>query len=311
MLKVSNSEIRKFKRCRRAWWLTYYCRLRPLKDGVGPLSIGNMIHSVLEAYYSLEGRDPSTFVWETVLAAVVEERFQDDRLPEHLKPEMLQDAELAKIMLRGYFEWLQDDGADSDLRILSAEQEVEAYLGEIEGVPVTLIGKLDVQAEQISTGFRLFVDHKSCASLTDLPKVGPLDEQLKTYGLLQRLDGTPEEQRAIGGLWNMLRKVKRTARSNPPYYGRAGVRHNEETYRTMYRRIWGEVRDMVLVRQQLDAGAEHHVVAYPNPTRDCSWDCPFYRECPMFDDGSDVEHVLAESFEEHDPYERYVEIEKG
>ena len=45
--------------------------------------------------------------------------------------------------------------------------------------------------------------------------------------------------------------------------------------------------------------------AYPNPTRDCSWDCEFFDVCGMFDDGARVEAAINELFEERDPHERY------
>lgn len=315
--KVSNSELRTFKRCRRKWWLSYPRALRLKREGVGPLSIGNMIHIPLEMYYALpqDMRDPAGFSWEAVLMNHVRKRLEDPRLPEGLHPQMLEDAELAKIMLRGYFEWLQEDGADSELEILGAEQEVEAYLGEILGTQVYLIGKLDVLARLRSTGRRVFIDHKSVANMTDLPKIGELDEQQRMYGLLQRMkaiaDGGSVDECASGGVWNMLRKVKRTARANPPFYARAGVQHNEEVFRTFHHRVWGEVSDLLAVKARLDAGESHHTAAYPNPTRDCSWDCPFFLVCARFDDGSPVEDLLEDEYEVHDPYERYTEVEKG
>jgi hypothetical protein len=317
ILKVSNSELRAFKRCRRKWWLAYFLRLRAKRDGVGALSIGNMVHAPLEAYYALPDRDPETFQWEPILAAHVQARLQDDRLPQEKHPAMLEDYELAKIMLRGYFEWLTAEGIDSEFRVLAAEEEIEAFLGDISGTPVWLIGKLDTVVEILSSGLRTFWDHKTVADMKRLPALGAKDEQFMTYGLLQRLraaarlEGRTDEQFADGGSWNMLRKVKRTARSNPPYYERAIVRHNDTVYRNFYTRVWGEVTDMLAVRTNLEAGVSHHQAAYPNPTMDCSWDCPFVAICPQFDDGSDVQSVLTIDFEQHDPYERYVEVEKG
>lgn len=35
---------------------------------------------------------------------------------------------------------------------------------------------------------------------------------------------------------------------------------------------------------------------YPNPTRDCSWDCPFKSACIAYDDGSDYQYILDEEF---------------
>jgi ribonuclease HI len=316
-MKFSNSELRAFKRCRRKWWVTYYRRLALRKDGVGPLSIGNMIHHPLEMYYSTESRDPETFDWETPLAAYVEGRLAHPEFPEHLHADLLKEFELAKKMLRGYFEWLVEEGADSEIEFMAAEEEVEAYLGNVEGTDVWLIGKLDARIRLKSDGRAGFLDHKSAANLTDLPKMALIEEQFKTYGLLQRLkavaDGTLADasQFAHGGVWNMLRKVGRTAAAKPPFYGRSGVTHNDEVYRQFFVRVWGEVRDILRVRAELDAGADHQMVAYPNPTRDCSWDCPLFPICHQFDDGSDVESVLQIEFAPSDPYERYTEVEKG
>lgn len=314
-MKVSNSELRAFKRCRRKWWLSYYRKLTAVRDGVGPLSIGNMIHNPLEAYYATPDRDPETFDWESVLDAHAQERLEDERLPVHLHVDMQKDLELARIMLRGYFEWLREEGGDSEIEIVGAEREIEAYLGDFAGRTVWLIGKLDTEVRRKSDGQLNFMDHKTVQTMSDLPKTGPLDEQLKTYGLLQRLEaiasGAERTEFAMGGIWNMLRKVKRSARSNPPYYGRAGVSHNDEVYRNFFARVWGEVQDIIRVRDALDAGTNHQQVAYPNPTRDCTWDCPFFGVCAQFDDGSDVESVISVEYEVHDPYARYLELEKS
>ena len=35
--------------------------------------------------------------------------------------------------------------------------------------------------------------------------------------------------------------------------------------------------------------------------------CPFYVQCPMFDNGEPAEEMLADVFTQHDPYERYEE----
>ena len=317
--KFSNSELRAWKRCRRKWWLTYFRHLTPRREGVGPLSIGNMVHWPLECYYGTPDRNPETFDWETPLAEHVEARLADPELPDHLHVDMLEDYELVKIMLRGYFEWLVEEGADSEIIPLAPEREIEAFIDRIDGTDVWLMGKLDVEAELKSDGRRVFIDHKSVANLTDLPKTGHLDEQQRNYGLLQRLEasalrvaGLPAPDKlATGGVWNMLRKVKRSARAKPPFYGRAGVSHNDETYRNFYLRVWGEARDILATTANLAAGGNHQVEAYPNPTRDCSWDCPFFTICPMFDDGSDVEAVIGMEFIQHDPYARYTEIEKG
>lgn len=318
--KISNSELQTVKRCKRKWWLGHYLQLRPIRDGVGALSVGNMVHHPLEAYYALgSSRDPETFDWRRPLDEYYQERLADPRFPTDKAPEMQQDYELAKIMLAGYFAWLQEDGSDSDIEVISAEREVEVYLDTILGTEVWIIGKLDTEVLEKSTGRRGFMDHKSVAALGLLPKQIEINEQLKHYGWLQRMEALArahngeqvEMQFAHGGMLNMLRKVKRTATSKPPFYGRAGVNHPDEVYRTFHTRLWGEVYDLLTLKARLDAGADHQQVAYPTPGMDCDWACPFKLICPRFDDGSDVQAIIATQYEQHDPMERYTEVEKG
>lgn len=314
-MKIANSELQTFKRCKRKWWLTYYLLLRPVKEGVGALAVGNMVHHPLELYYAQPVRDPETFDWQTPLAAYYQARLDDPAFPHDKAPQMQADYELARIMLKGYFEWLTEEGMDSDIEVISAEREVEVFLDTILDVPVSIIAKLDTEILLKSNGWRSFMDHKSVMNVKDLPKIIEMNEQLKTYGLVQRLEAaqkqTGEQQFAHGGMLNQIRKVKRTASSNPPYYDRAGVMHNDEVYRTFYIRIWGEVYDLLTLRARLDSGADHQQVAYPTPTRDCTWDCQFLAICPRFDDGSDVAVLIADQYEQHDPYQRYTEVEKG
>jgi hypothetical protein len=37
---------------------------------------------------------------------------------------------------------------------------------------------------------------------------------------------------------------------------------------------------------------------YPNPTKDCSWDCPFKAPCLAKDDGSDYEYILSSEYDQ-------------
>jgi hypothetical protein len=322
-VKIANSELRSFKRCRRQWYLTYVRRLRKRHEGPGPLAIGNMVHGVLEWYYTIRAaQGPEAAAeyaagpWRETLAVLLNARIQELEASgaDSRVPDMLKDAELARIMLEGYFDWLSEDGVDAHLDLVGAEQELEAYIGSIEGEDVWLVAKLDLIAVLRDTGEALFLDHKTAQNIGDHSKTAHLDEQQLTYGLVQRLlisAGLLTAPRAVGGILNVLRKVKRTASAKPPFYGRVTVRHAEEEYASFYRRVWYEVRDLIRARRELEASPhDAAAIAYPNPTRDCSWQCPFFGVCPMFDDGSDVEFVLADAFDEHDPYERYVELEK-
>jgi hypothetical protein len=51
---------------------------------------------------------------------------------------------------------------------------------------------------------------------------------------------------------------------------------------------------------------------YPNPTRDCQWQCPFQMACINLDDGGDWEHeleqVMVDREEERDTWRNYLRI---
>ena len=144
----------------------------------------------------------------------------------------------------------------------------------------------------------------------DFANLAPMNEQILTYMLLEALKNG-EENRSDGGIFTMLRKVKRTASAKPPFYDQIEVRHNIFTLRAFWNRIHGVIVDMMRVRKGLDEGQDPNYLAYPTPTRDCKWKCQFFTICPMIDDGSAAEEALSEMFEEADPYGYYGEEKKG
>lgn len=298
---LSNSELQTFKRCHRKWWLAYYRELRLKRaDVTGPRAIGTRLHLVLSAYYD----EPPQNAWDVFneLAEIDRAKVSDD--PDKLA-NLEKELDLCKIMLEGYFQWLEDLGADDGIEIVGNEEVIEAEFATIRNIVIILVGKLDLRIKRIADQLRLFMDHKSVQSL-EMP-VLHLDEQLLHYQLLEYLDyllkGAGET--SVGGLYNMLRKVKRTANAKPPFYARREVRHNVEELRSYWLRVYGEATAIMELREKLDAGEDPRQVAYPTPRRDCSWDCDFLQVCPMFDDGSASEEMLGEFFEKHDPHDHY------
>lgn len=308
---VTNSELRTFKRCRRKWYLAYYREMRLREQPlIGPRSVGTRLHLALAAYYSSRHEDPMT-----VLREVIEE---DKRLLQSREMTAQEDvdafekeAELSRIMIEGYLEWVKESGVDEGLEVIGDEMIVEAPFDAIPGV--VLAGKLDLRMRRQLDGARFFLDHKSTGSLTAPLKTLHLDEQMIHYHLLEFLDylkagqdaGTAAQEVSHGGLYNMLKKVKRTARANPPFFDRVEVRHNIHELREYYLRVFGEITDILEVRRKLDEGMDHRQVAYLNPTNDCSWDCDFLPICPMFNDGSAAEEALANLYEKTDPHDHY------
>ena len=297
VVRLSNSELQTFKDCRRKWWLQYYRRLQPkYKDVTGALALGSRIHEALDQYYSkgVPLLEAHSNLVNTEKAALLEE-FKD-------VSELEKEAELGHIMLEGYLQWVEENGIDAELEMVSTEEQITAPLfnGEVE-----LTGKLDMRVRRKLDGARMFRDFKTVGgSLSDFANLAPMNEQIMTYMLLESTK-EDEKNRSDGGIFTMLKKVKRTANARPPFYDQIEVRHNIFTLRSFWDRIHGTIADLMRVRKALDEGESPAFHAYPRPSRDCKWKCPFFNVCTLVDDGSAAEQAISEMFEEADPYAYY------
>jgi len=131
-----------------------------------------------------------------------------------------------------------------------------------------------------------------------------MNEQMLHYHLLELLNGG-EDERSDGALYNMLRKVKRTARANPPFYERVEVRHNPHELESFMKRISGEIMDMLVAEARLNDGGDPLTIVYPTINDSCSWSCDFYPICPMVDDGSRLEDAIANLYTVGEPLAYY------
>lgn len=301
-LGISNSELSTWKRCRRKWWLAYYRGLAPKQAETslaGVMHLGIRVHAALERYYG-HGEDPLK----------VEQKLYEQGLPiiqARGFPQEMQDYEgdheYAQLMLDGYLQWIREEGVDAGYEVIGAEQEVRVP----SGIPgVDLRGKLDVRMRRRTDGRRVFMDHKTAGSV-DIKTI-ELNEQFPTYALLERLlPKQPGEPTAYtdGGVINVLKRVKRTMKAKPPFYKRHEVRFNPHQLRSMWKRIHAVIIEIVAARLALTGGRDHQEVVYPTPAGDCDWSCPFFKICPMFDDGSRVEAAIEAHYDTVDPYARY------
>lgn len=307
VLKVSNSEIQTWKDCHRKWWFVYYRQLglkRENRETSGPRSLGTRVHLALEGMYTNDANALETLkeiydyeienmqakgAWETDLDAIRKEY------------------DLANAMVSGYLQWVEEEGIDDGIELVAAEDVVEVP----SAIPgIMLRGKMDQRVVRTLDSARLFRDFKTVQELTTPAKILPIDEQMKFYMLLeyiQSLEATGGEPqwRTDGGLYTMIRKVKRTASAKPPFYGQLEVHHNIETIRSMWKRVARVIEELYDARVALDAGADHQYIAYPRPSRDCTWKCDFFAVCAMADDGSDLDGMLDSYYEHLDPHERY------
>jgi hypothetical protein len=298
-LRISNSEIQTFKDCRRKWWFSYYRRLQPKqKDFTGALALGSRIHEAMDQYYS---SDMTLDLLEIHSELVLTDRkilMDDYRDTTDLEAE----AELGHIMLAGYLEWVEDEGIDVELERISNEEIISMPMfdGKVE-----LQGKLDMRVRRKSDGARMFRDFKTVGgSFTEFGSTAHMNEQILTYMTLEAAQNKDGE-RSDGGIFTMLKKVKRSAAAKPPFYQQIEVRHNIYALRNFWQRLQGSIGDMLNVRKALDEGANHQLVAYPRPSRDCKWKCQFFSVCPLVDDGSAAEAAIEDSFAVGNPYDYY------
>lgn len=310
---VSNSELQCFKGCRRKWWLQWYRGLvSRMVEVQGVRSTGTRLHIGWQAYYQPEVQSVQAAI-DALRDAQTEDlgKLQVDAygfINDDLRRKLLSDFQLEQIMLEGYFEWLAESGEDSNLEIVSSETYLEASFPVTlaDGTPpVKIIGKIDTRVRDRRTGRRKFIDHKS-VTVFENPQLLKINEQTLHYLLLEWLTTEEGETRCDSALYNMARRVKRTAKAVPPFYKRVEIERNQHELESYMRRLTGVIGDIQHVEETLDRNPEMAAyVAYPTPSRDCTWKCPFFAQCPMFDDGSRVEAALESQFTVHNPLEYY------
>lgn len=253
------------------------------------------MHNALEAFYN--GND----LIDSYMMFLEEDKIL--ALTEGLDVEkVLSEGEMGRIMLEGYIQWIEEEGIDAQYEIISNEETLAMPM--LDG-RVELRGKIDMRLRRKSDGTRLIRDFKTVGqTFNQYASTLHLNEQALTYMTLDAYHNT-EEDRADGALFTLFKKNKQTARAKGPFYAEEEVLHNIFTLRSFWIRLNAELSDMMAVKDALDDGANHQGVAYPRPSNDCTWKCPFFAICGMMDDGSAVEDAISDLFNVGNPDERY------
>lgn len=313
---VSNSELQTWKRCRRKWWLAWYRRLALRTETfVGVRSTGDRVHRALQRWYVADGEprvDPRDALervvvedWTKVAQLARERRLDEGQLAQ-LATEFARSTNLERAMVEGYVQWLEETGADAELRVIASETPLTAPLELADGRPITVIGKLDVRVRRTSDDVHLVLDHKTVGDLRSPAVTLPQNEQMMHYILLEWLNSEEGERRCDGALYNMLKRSKRTNKATPPFYDRVEVRHNPYELASYRQRLLAASTNVLDAIQRLDAGDSHLDVVYPSPRGECRWDCDFFAVCNLLDDGSaGVDDMLDALYHEVDPRARY------
>jgi RecB family exonuclease len=299
-LVVSNSTIKKFKMCRRSWYLTYqqqWASDPATTNPVGAAQLGTRIHCALEAYYGYDIDPLSALAYIYELAVMERPEYADV---------LHKESEWATIMVSGYLQWAEEEGIDAEYDVIATERMISVDLDTHDGHIVTVMGKLDQLVKRKYDGALMFRDWKTVGTLSKANGL-PRDEQMRMYSLMLMMATKDSDEwvRADGGLYSMLLRSKRTAKAAGPFYEQVEVRYNATDHRSMHTRLVGTLRDMNRVIDALEDGRSHLEVAYPNPDMHCEWACPFKNVCPLFDDGSRAEDAMRGNFVRESPYAYY------
>ncbi len=279
----------------------------------GALAFGTRIHACLERRY--QNGENALAVYEELHREAEQELHEIETArggPDSDQRRKLDDEHsLGRAMLEGFDQWAADTGLDEGMTFLAAEQLVQVD----SGIPgVQLRGKLDQVWRRDIDGALMFRDFKTAADLRSGPASLPRDEQMMFYVMLMRLQhiqqgdgsgqwgGVPR-----GGMYTMLKKVKRSARAQPPFFDQHEIMFNDRAIRSMWLRTHRRIQQMLDARAALAEGQSHQYVVPPRPSKDCSWKCPFVAVCPMADDSSEetLAAMLDQLYVEKDPYEYY------
>lgn len=88
-----------------------------------------------------------------------------------------------------------------------------------------------------------------------------------------------------------------------PLFHRHEIDYGNHRHDTFEKRIRAEA-------QEIKAARNNKLKIYKNPTKDCSWDCPFRDACELHEMGGDWEDVLELEFVEWNPYSDHELLEE-
>jgi hypothetical protein len=295
---VSHSEMQVYKDCKRRWFLQYYMRLvkkhQPFR--IAP-ETGNAVHGALHHYYVLGGNNNPD-----AKAAAIEfvNTSKDAALAVDLVPEEIKDInetfKVADILVKGYFVWLEETGADNGWEVTGSEERL-VVPGPLPDTEIK--GYVDLLGTHTASGDMVVMDHKVTKNPDVMLKTLHLNEQAPLYAILMRL--TEENaKRGLRVVWNMIKHNKQTKKAKPPFYQRYELVLSKDQLALFYAQLQGQIADMIETDRRLRDGEHHTMVAYPRPSDSCSWKCPYLALCgAMNDPRMDVNWLIDNNYEQY------------
>jgi len=328
--EIHISDVQLFKRCRRKWHF-----MSPLRLNLEPifpdikLWFGQAIHEALNDYYT--GIEHPLDTFHNFYVDHASKLRSQVSLGADQDAEMLEHYHLGMELLKEYETYAKD--ADN-FEVLYTEHEVRVpirapyrnrqkvaiYVGTLD-----LIVKMKVSDRDVV----LIVDHKTSANRYPANSLA-LNEQLTAYtwaakqahpeydffGAMFNIllknrprtpkvlqNGTPTSAKNLLAYVTYERyldklhelgldpkpygKVLEFLRGRPnPFFQRDTVRRTTDEISHFERNLYYTVKDMVSSRVKI----------YPNPTRDCTWDCPCLEVCVAMNNNADWMSILDTQF---------------
>lgn len=293
-LRIRQSEVRAFLRCRRKWLLTYVMNLQRVRDPNSPtphLTLGSIFHKAVEEFWTNEV-DPSTTVAKIEQDVIYAS-------PGALSEEWVKTFKLLRAMAQHYRLWVTE-GHTMNERIIAVEKDIELNYGSYNGYKVILTGKLDRLVKDTFTEQYVLVDLKTAAQFM---RGLTHHFQLLTYAvMLQRTNNITVDRL----MTEQVKKVLGTGTAKPPFVDRVEMFVNPEMIDNHKKVLDRILMDMTALYAEFDeehalyTGEEHPSLYnpsfYANPTADCTWECEFLPVCCQMDDGSDFNYTLEQSY---------------
>ena len=275
---IRNSEVGKFQRCMRSWYLGYHRNFEPnwgQRKFPATYDTGTAVHAGLQAHYL--GQDPIAAI--DLHAAEVEA---------HLDPMADEKAwakvwKMAKAMVEHYPAWLDAEGHDIGEETISLETQME-----IEIVPgIVLYGTPD---RIVRTPMGIIVEDWKSVSRIERPFMLESNWQLLNYLMFAKM-AFPGEN-IIGARHRQFNRSMHTARATAPQYGQHMVHFVERRLEHHFRMMREVAVRMANMHEIMDWSDVPELDALPTHIGQCSWDCSFASVCTLMDDGGDWEAVL-------------------
>lgn len=334
MIEVHTTDRAAFRRCRRKWnWSSpIWHDLRPKDAPVAPLWFGTGIHFCLEDYHGPNLFGHPLYAWQAYLEAHRRSELPDD-WEEHniLAEDMLSYYAdyWEPRFLGGRYVTAKVDGKPLTEVHFDIELPYEWYSDVNPEVDAHYVGRIDrIVVDQYDRYW--VVDYKTAARF-DTSKLD-IEPQATAYTwAASKALGLDIE----GVIWIQLLKESPKA-PRQLVNGEFSQAQNQKTSSVMYRdtlmKVYGEIPARYVeflnwlistetewgdryIRHDLLRRNKHWLFAeedkirdelrdmvnpglplYPNPTRDCAWDCPFKAPCLAMDDGSDYIFLLKENY---------------